>query len=265
MRRRPCRPIRTASVVQPATRARPDHPAGVPDPDGRRHYYSAWGTNNRTTVTLVDGRLSSGTRARRGGTGSRVLPQPARRPGVAASCRVPDSVTLRNPLVLSFEMRLGDDHVDTSALPAQFAASALLDAGVDEARTGAGDDFVNGAFQRDLIITGAGDDWVRRRGPRRSSARPARIDLVGGEAGDLLRGGDGNDLVEGGPGDDEMYGDAGADRLSATTATTPRRTTRPTPSGSAASARPADPSGHDPQVLRREAGEQAARSRSPRS
>ena len=193
------------AIVRPATLRRV--PGG--------YYFGAWGQNSRVVVTLVDGglRFSDPRTARWEGLARSCERKRVAR-GVAAVCRVPDGVTPADPLTLSFEMRLGDDHVDTSSLPGQFNASILLDAGLDEARTGAGDDFVNGAFHRDLISTGEGDDWIRSgEAPDRAFGGLGADRLVGGEAGDLLRGGIGNDLVEGGPGDDKLYGDEGADRL----------------------------------------------------
>ena len=179
------------------------------------YYFGAWGQNSRVVVKLVDGKLRfSDPRSARWQGLARSCERKRVARGVAAVCRVPRAVTPANPLTISFEMRLGDDHVDTSTLPAQFRTSALLDAGVDVARTGAGNDFINGAFDRDLIISGAGNDWVRSGEARdRVFGGAGKDHLVGGEVGDLLRGGDGNDLVEGGPGDDTMYGDVGADRL----------------------------------------------------
>jgi Ca2+-binding RTX toxin-like protein len=199
------RPSADARIARPASLKRTD--------DG--YYYGAWGQNNKVTVTLVNGRLRFRD------------PRPVRWEqlagscrnihvdrGVAASCRVPAGVSVANPLIISFEMRLGDDLVDTSALPAQFGASALLDAGVDEARTGPGADFVNGAFHRDVIRTGAGNDWIRSgEANDRVFAGDGRDRVVGGEADDLLHGDGGNDVVEGGPGGDVLYGDLGADRI----------------------------------------------------
>ncbi len=192
-------------IVRPATLKRVD--------DG--YYFGSWGQNSRVVVTLVDGKLRfSDPRTARWESLARSCQKKRVPNGVAAVCRVPDGVTPAHPLTIHFEMRLGDDHVDTSTLPAEFQASVLLDAGVDEARTGAGDDFINGAFDHDLIISGAGDDWVRSgEAADRVFGGDGRDRLVGGELRDLLRGGNGNDLVEGGPGDDEMYGDLGADRL----------------------------------------------------
>ena len=179
------------------------------------YYFGAWGQNSLVTVTLVDGKLRfRDPRTARWEGVARSCDKRRVARGVLAVCRVPAGVTSANPLTINFEMRLGDDLVDTSTLPAQFQASILLDAGVDEARTGDGDDFINGAFHRDRIVSGGGDDWVRSgEASDRVFGGAGKDRLVGGEAGDLLHGEDGNDLVEGGPGDDEMYGDLGADEL----------------------------------------------------
>ncbi|MET0767598.1 MAG: calcium-binding protein [Aeromicrobium sp.] len=193
------------AIVRPATLKR----------TGDGYYFGAWGQSSRLVVTLVDGKLRfRDPRTARWEGLARSCTKKRVATGVAAVCRVPDSVTPTNPLTIHFEMRLGNDHVNTSTLPAAFSTSILLDAGVDEARTGAGHDFINGAFDRDLIISGAGKDWVRSgEAHDRVFGGDGRDRLVGGEAGDLVRGGDGNDLVEGGPGGDELYGDLGADEL----------------------------------------------------
>lgn len=206
---------RAAAAVPSATAdARIARPASLKRTDDG-YYYGVWGQNNRITVTLVNGRLRfRDPRPVRWEDLARSCRNIRVDRGVAASCRVPDGVSVANPLTIAFEMRLGDDYVDTSALPAQFRASALLDAGVDEARTGAGNDFVNGAFHRDLIRTGGGNDWIRSgEANDRAFAGNGRDKLVGGEAGDLLHGEGGNDIVEGGPGGDVLYGDLGADRI----------------------------------------------------
>lgn len=179
------------------------------------YYFGSWGQNNLTTVTLVEGGLRfRDPRAVRWEDLARACDNRPVRRGVAAVCRVPDGVSPANPLTITLEMRLGDDTVDTSTLPARFNVSVLADAGFDEVRTGDGDDFVNGAFQRDLVVSGAGNDWVRSgEANDRVFAGDGRDRLVGGKAGDLLHGEGGIDLVEGGPGDDRLYGDLGADRL----------------------------------------------------
>lgn len=195
----------SARIVRPATIKRTK--------DG--YYFGAWGQNSRVVVRLVDGKLrfTDPRTARWDGLARSCRKQRVKR-GVAALCRVPHGVSVANPLTIEFEMRLGDDFVNTTALPAQFRASVLADAGFDEVRTGPGDDFINGAFDRDIIYSGAGDDWVRSgEAADLVFGEDGRDRLVGGEASDLLHGGNGNDLVEGGPGDDELYGDAGADRI----------------------------------------------------
>lgn len=177
------------------------------------YYFDSWGQNNKTVVTLVDGRLKfRDPRAVRWHKLSRSCRNIRVRRGVAASCRVPRSVTPADPMTITLEMRLGDDFVDTTALGAEFEANVLADAGRDEVRTGTGDDFVNGAFDHDLIFTGDGNDWVRSGEAADTVWGEGGKDrLVGGEVGDRLHGGDGNDTIEGGPGDDTLYGDAGSD------------------------------------------------------
>ena len=147
------------AIVRPATLKR----------TGDGYYFGAWGQSSRLVVTLVDGKLRfRDPRTARWEGLARSCTKKRVATGVAAVCRVPDTVTRAHPLTIHFEMRLGNDHVNTSTLPAEFSTSILLDAGVDEARTGAGHDFINGAFDRDLIISGAREGL----GPVRRGSRP---------------------------------------------------------------------------------------------
>ena len=179
------------------------------------YYYGVWGQNNVVTVTLVDGKLKfRDPKPVRWEGFPRACTKQRVSHGVSALCPVPRWVTPATPLVINFEMRLGDDTVDTSTLPQEFQASVLADAGRDTVRTGAGNDFINGAFDHDEIWSGDGDDFVRSGESADTVFGEGGNDhLVGGEVGDVLHGGDGNDTVEGGPGDDTLYGDVGRDRL----------------------------------------------------
>lgn len=79
---------------------------------------------------------------------------------------------------------------------------------------GAGDDFIQGGFEQDILIGNAGNDIIF--GDR-------RVDLIlGGSGDDQLLGGPGrdnifgqagNDRLNGGPGDDTLYGMDGSDDL----------------------------------------------------
>lgn len=179
------------------------------------YYYSAWGTDNRLTVKRVEGGLRfRDPRAVRWQRLARACEKQRVRRGVAAICRVPRWVTPSDPLTIEMELRLGDDYVDTTTLGPEFRASVLADAGREEIRLGAGDDFVNGAFDRDRVWGGPGNDFLRTGGGADVAyGGLGRDRLVGGERGDLLHGNEGNDRVEGGPGADTLYGDAGADRI----------------------------------------------------
>ncbi len=98
-------------IVRPATLKRTD--------DG--YYFGAWGQSSRLVVTLVDGKLRfRDPRTARWEGLARSCTKKRVATGVAAVCRVPDSATPANPLTIHFEMRLGNDHVNTSALPAEF-------------------------------------------------------------------------------------------------------------------------------------------------
>ncbi|MEZ0579826.1 calcium-binding protein [Nocardioides sp. MH1] len=179
------------------------------------YYYGVWGQNNHVTVTVVEAGLQfRDPKPVRWEGFPKVCHKKRVRHGVKAICPVPRWVSPADPLTLDFEMRLGDDVVDTSTLPAQFQASVLADAGRDVVHTGAGDDFINGAFDHDELWSGDGDDLVN--GGESADlvfGEGGKDRLVGGEVGDVLHGGDGNDSVEGGPGDDTLYGDAGSDTI----------------------------------------------------
>lgn len=128
--------------------------------------------------------------------------------GVAAVCPVPGDVTEHQPMLIEIWPRLGDDHVDTSSLGAQFQVAALVDDGRDTVLLGAGDDFVNGAMKRDVVRGGAGDDWIRTGiGPDDIDGGPGDDKLVGAGGRDLVRGGTGADRIGGGPGLDRLFGD----------------------------------------------------------
>ena len=163
----------------------------------RCYYYSAWGTNNKLTVTLVEGRLYF--RDPRP-TGWERLGRACRRVtvdrGVAASCRVPDGVSAGHPLELSLELRLGNDSVNMTTLGAEFYGYVLADQGTEVIKLGAGDDWVNGFLGPDEVWGGDGDDFMR-----------------GGEGNDILHGEAGKDELVGLEGDDKLYGGQGVDQI----------------------------------------------------
>lgn len=125
--------------------------------------------------------------------------------GVGASCAMRDRFTYERPMLVEVWPRLGDDTVDSSALPALFELAVLGDRGNDTAYLGAGNDFFNGAQDKDRVYGGAGRDWLRTG---------LDDDVIDGEAdGDHLVGVDGDDTISGGSGDDRLYGIDGNDEL----------------------------------------------------
>ena len=116
--------------------------------------------------------------------------------GIVAFCRVPAGSSPSNPVLVEVHPRLGDDRVNARTLPATFQLAVLADAGADTVRTGAGDDFINGAFQSDRIFGGGGNDWIR-----------------GGSGDDHIRGGGGDDYIVGQEGDDDIRGGSGDNRI----------------------------------------------------
>ncbi len=132
--------------------------------------------------------------------------------GSAVECNVVDKHA--NGAFLEVWPRLGNDTIDTSALPEQWRTWVLTDAGTDEVRTGAGRDFINTAAERDLADGGGGDDWIRMgRDGNEAFGGDGDDKLVGGENDDTLHGGNGDDSVGGLAGDDVLHGDAGTDLL----------------------------------------------------
>ncbi len=138
------------------------------------------------------------------------------RRGQAVACVVPTQH--RDGSFVEIWPRLGDDRINTTALPAQYRTWALTDAGVDQVRSGAGWDFINTASDSDTVDGGAGDDWIRVGSDGNVADGGAGDDkVVGGAEADELRGGEGDDNVGGLDGDDVLWGDAGDDVLAGKT------------------------------------------------
>ena len=170
--------------------------------------------DSHLVVTVVDDGLRFHDRGTRQW---KSIPRACRRAaaarGVAAVCPVPRDTARRNPLLIEIWPRLGDDYVDTSALPARFQVAALVDAGRDVVHLGAGHDFVNGAFDTDRVSGGGGNDWIRTgEGSEVLRGGRGHDRLVAGDGGDVVTGGRGDDSVEGGSGGDRLYTGDGTDR-----------------------------------------------------
>lgn len=132
--------------------------------------------------------------------------------GVVVTCVVPAKTSETDPMLIEVHPRLGDDYVDGRTLSARFDMSVLGDDGAETVWTGAGDDFVNGAFARDIVRGGAGNDWLRT-GTENDDVYGGRGDdwLVGAEHHDKVAGQAGDDRVGGGKGDDVLYTGRGVD------------------------------------------------------
>jgi serralysin len=172
--------------------------------------------SSHLVVTLVNGRLrvtDTGTETFRN------LSTPACQRikvgvGIAAVCRIPADVSVRQPLLLEVWPRLGNDFTDTSSLPASIAVTVLADAGNDVTRLGAGPDFANAAKGRDQVWGGGGNDWIRSGlGDDTVYGDGGDDYIVAQEGHDIVRAGDGDDRVSGGDGNDRLWGDTGADFL----------------------------------------------------
>lgn len=177
------------------------------------YVYRAGQQDSHLVVTQVRG----GIRLADTGTRSlKKLPKACHRvrsnPGIAAICRVPSSISARKPLLLEVWPRLGNDYLNTSALPASFAATMLGDKGNDVAQFGAGRDFFNGYSGRDRVSGGAGNDWIRS-GLDDDTVAGGRgnDDIVAVEGSDTVQGGDGADRLWAGDGRDKLSGGAGSD------------------------------------------------------
>lgn len=180
---------------------------------GWGYRYVGGGGNNKLTVTAQGGSLRFHDRSITRWTN---LPGGCDRirvgVGRAAVCDVP--AKHEDKAFLELWPQLGNDTIDTSALPARWRTWALTDAGRDVVRGGAGRDFINTAADRDLAHGGAGDDWIRMgRNGNRAYGGNGNDKLVGGGSGDTLHGGGGNDSVGGLAGNDVLHGNAGADLL----------------------------------------------------
>jgi serralysin len=132
--------------------------------------------------------------------------------GVVVTCEVPGTTSAADPMLIEVHPRLGDDYIDGRTLSARFDMSVLGDAGAEWIRTGAGNDFVNGAFQRDIVRAGAGNDWIRTGSENDDVYGGSGNDwLVGAEHHDRVSGQAGDDRVGGGQGDDLLYTGLGTD------------------------------------------------------
>ncbi|CAA9364778.1 MAG: hypothetical protein AVDCRST_MAG72-2605 [uncultured Nocardioidaceae bacterium] len=162
--------------------------------------------NTNLTMTYTDGRLhfvDTGTASWKWlPKGCTKLDVPL---GVGASCVIGTKFTDAAPMLVEVWPRLGNDVMDSTALPALFDVSYLGDKGDDVAYLGAGDDFFNGAQDADSGYGGDGRDWIR------TGLADDFID--GGADGDYLVGVDSNDTIYGGSGDDNLYGIDGDDKL----------------------------------------------------
>jgi RTX calcium-binding nonapeptide repeat (4 copies) len=177
------------------------------------YYYDAGQQNSNLLITSVSGGVrfhDTRTDVVRSKPDSCRKKHSAR--GIVVVCRVPGSVSVRNPMTIKVFTRLGNDTVDASALPASMQLYGLADAGRDVFKGGAGDDFINGAQGRDRIWGGPGNDWLRGNlGDDDLYGGPGHDQLVGVDGHDRIRGGRGNDRVGGGPANDRLFAGAGDD------------------------------------------------------
>jgi serralysin len=177
------------------------------------YYYDAGQQDTHLVITRVKGGV------RFADTHTDVLRSKAKacdrkpaRVGIVLVCRVPKTVDKRHPMTLRVFTRLGNDRIDSSALSAEFELYMLCDAGRETVKTGAGNDFINGAQNNDRIWGGGGADWIRTgKGDDQIWGGPGRDRLAGVYGRDEIHGGDGNDRVGGGSGNDRLVAGDGTD------------------------------------------------------
>lgn len=184
---------------------------------GLGYRYRSGSQNNRLTVTLTsDGLLQFVDPATTNGfkhLASECVELSVDR-GLAATCPVPDDLTTEKPLLIEVWPRNGNDTLDTTTLPAEFAVAFLADLGNDTARFGAGPDFFNGHLGTDRAFGGDGNDWLRPGGDddlARGGLGNDQIVTIDGD--DRIYGDVGDDLLYGGNGADQLFGGAGTDRV----------------------------------------------------
>jgi serralysin len=175
--------------------------------------YTTGQQHNRITITEVVGGIQFRDTATKE---VKALPQGCKTGkvsvGIVVTCEVPATTSATDPMLIEVHPRLGDDYVDGQTLSSRFDMSVLGDAGSERIWTGAGNDFVNGAFQRDIVRGGAGNDWIRTGTENDDVYGGSGNDwLVGAEHNDKVSGQGGNDRVAGGQGDDLLYTGLGAD------------------------------------------------------
>jgi hypothetical protein len=169
--------------------------------------------NNHIVVTLVDGGLKfRDTGTERFKKLAAACQRQKVKVGISAVCRIPSDITVAKPLLVEVWPRLGNDYLNTSALPATYAVTFLSDEGNDTAYFGAGPDFFNGYMGHDRAFGGGGNDWIRGGlGNDEVHGGAGNDDIVAETGADNVHSGEGDDRVWGSDGDDRIWGGAGAD------------------------------------------------------
>ena len=124
-----------------------------------------------------------------------------------------DQVTLKGLTASTLvEGGAGNDKIDGSAV--KVARLELRgDAGNDDLRGGANDDYLVGGDGNDVLRGGAGNDWLLGGlGKDVLFGDDGNDVLVGGDGDDTVNGGNGNDILVRGPGKDNLDGGAGVNR-----------------------------------------------------
>jgi Ca2+-binding RTX toxin-like protein len=100
--------------------------------------------------------------------------------------------------------------------PVPFAFSDLV-FGVDplmEVNGGSGDDTINGAERKDVLVGGSGNDTINGHGGDDTVSGGSGNDTIGGNSGkDVINGQDGNDTLNGNENDDSIFGGGGRDTI----------------------------------------------------
>lgn len=94
----------------------------------------------------------------------------------------------------------------------KYNLAIAYDCDIENATTGAGNDFITGNDLNNILIGNAGNDTIDGAlGNDIIDGGSGDDILSGGGGSDVIRGGDGNDIIDGGDQDDTLYGDGGAD------------------------------------------------------
>jgi hypothetical protein len=208
-------PTSVTTAAPPGERAPSPRWAELTRVDGGFRYAASM-HDSRLSITRSGGRVVLHDRAMQ--RFRKALPAGCRRVavqrGIAASCRIPATATVADPLRLQIVPQAGNDRVNGSTLGPAVRLFVEPGPGDDTVLGGAADDVLNGALGIDHVLGGPGADLIKV-GPGNDVAAGGAGDdrILGGDGSDELSGNDGDDVLEGADGNDLLLGGAGSDSL----------------------------------------------------